>query len=138
VYFVREGKKYKKTFPGNLPTEAIAFAKKLKQDGILDLNLVSASKAYAPPKDKLRPPEPGMLWCPYCIKWRFFREFATRHPTYRVQAKMRCPACTISVSDYYVRKYNPVMIARLDVAPTKVPQPKNTRRARGRRDSVLR
>jgi hypothetical protein len=133
VFFTREGKKYKKTFVGDSPRPAVDYGKQLKRSGVLNVELVSASKAFAPPKDKLRPPEPGMLWCPYCLKWRFFREFGTRHATYRVPAKMRCPVCTISITDYYVRKYNPVMIMRVETQPVKVAKPKSTRRARGRR-----
>ncbi|HET7713633.1 MAG TPA: hypothetical protein VFK94_04895 [Patescibacteria group bacterium] len=100
-----EGKLSKKHFEGKSPAEAVQFAKQLKKQG-LSPNVFSSNHAFPPTKDQEEKRRPGMMWCPYCIKWRNFKMMAIKRSTYTSEAFMRCPICTISVNDYYVRKYN--------------------------------
>lgn len=85
--------------------EAIQYAKGLKKLG-LKPSVVSANKAYPPTKEQQLKRKPGQMWCPYCINWRKFRLYRIKTPNYVTEAKMRCPICTISTDDYFVRKYN--------------------------------
>lgn len=110
-----EGKKLIRKFEGDSPREsgAIAFGKKLQSQG-WTVDIVSRRKGFAPPTSKLEAPEYGMLWCPYCLKWREFREFSVKTNGFRGPLIYRCPVCTISIRDFYVRKYNFDMVSRLD------------------------
>jgi hypothetical protein len=112
VQFEEEGVLKIKVFEGDKPKDsgAVDFAKKLKLRG-LKVDVISRRRAYAPPVGK-EPSGYGLLWCPYCIKWREFEVAAVVHPTYETPELLRCTVCTISVMDYYVRKYNPVFVER--------------------------
>jgi hypothetical protein len=105
VYWWAEGKKKFRRFPGPKPTEAIAYAKELKKAGT-EVAIVSSSKAFRVPEAKKYSREPGMLWCPYCIDWRWFKIMAIRREHYTSAEALRCPVCHISTDDYYVRKFN--------------------------------
>ena len=105
VIWSEEGKKKLKRFTGDRPSEAVQFAKSLKQQG-LKPNVVSANYPYRPTKEQEEKRRPGRIWCPYCIKWREFKLFALRKATYTTEAMMRCPVCTISTNDFYVKKFN--------------------------------
>ena len=129
VIWWQSGKKYIKRFPGDKPSEsgAIDFGKKLQDRGIKP-NIISAKKAFAPPFKIRTPPELGMIWCPYCLKWRWFVNKAIRHGELVGPSLWRCPICTISIRDAYVRMYNPDMVIRLEGAKIKVPSEKKMRR----------
>lgn len=134
VIWYRENKKYiKGPFVGDKPSEsgALAFAKKLKGKGIpvSNIHIVSRRKTFAPPPDKLKAPDPGMTWCPYCLKWREFVEKAIRKDGLLGPVDWRCPICTVSIHDYYIRMYNPAMIIRYEARKTKVPSEKMLKRA---------
>ena len=48
---------------------------------------------------KGKPPKKGMMYCPYCENWAFWKkDEETGYP--------RAECCGISDSDFYVRKYN--------------------------------
>lgn len=100
-----EGKKSFRRFEGAKPSEAVQYAKELKRQG-LKPNVISANHAYPPTKEQEEKRRPGQLWCPYCIKWRNFKLMALKRATYITDAFMRCPICTISTNDFYVKKYN--------------------------------
>lgn len=100
-----EGGKTFRRFVGDRPSEAVQFAKTLKRQG-LKPNVICANKAWRPTTEQELKRRPGMIWCPYCIKWRNFKLFAVRRKTYITDAQMRCPVCTISTNDFYVKKFN--------------------------------
>lgn len=136
VIFFKEGKKYIKVFEGEKPGEsgAITYAKKLKARGIIQVEVVSRRKAFGPPLAKQHPPQEGLLWCPYCLKWREFTERAIRTNGLLGPMVWRCPVCTISVNDYHIRRFNVVMVARLDHrSRTRVPSEKEIRKTIHRR-----
>lgn len=114
VFWREEGKLYFKTFKGRRPTEAVEFGKSLKRRGILVVDVVSMSRAFPPPLHKLKPDRQGLLWCPYCIKWREFKEEGL--PNSPLLIYMRCPTCSISIKDAYVRTYNPELVLRIELA----------------------
>jgi hypothetical protein len=102
-----EGKRLTKTFEGEKPSEsgALQFAKDLRNRGASDVILISKRRAFAPPAGQ-RPPAVGYLWCPYCVKWREFDTFSIQLDGIIGPARYRCTMCTISVEDYWVKKYN--------------------------------
>jgi len=117
VIWFDEGKKLVRKFEGDSPRDsgAVDFGKRLQASGLNPVHIVSQRKAFAPPKDKNRPPEPGMLWCPYCLKWRHFHEISVMDSDgIRSPILWRCPVCTISVRNFYVKRYNFEMVARFD------------------------
>jgi hypothetical protein len=101
----------------------VDFAAALKNRGI-SVDVISVRKPYPPPlKDRKKPwlgyqdpPQHGLLWCPYCLKWRDFHYAAIIMRTVTGPELFRCPVCTISTQDYYVKKYNPEMFLRLEIA----------------------
>lgn len=105
LWTTTEGKKTFRKFQGDKPSEAVQFAKKLKRSG-LKPNVISANHAFRPTEKQEINRRQGMIWCPYCVKWRTFKLFALKKPTYKTEAFMRCPVCTISTNDFYVKKYN--------------------------------
>jgi hypothetical protein len=100
----------------------VAFAKELKDRGI-PFDLISQIKTYPPPfKDakkewlgRQEAPQYGLLWCPYCIKWREFHYTAIDHKDWTGPELFRCTVCTISIRDYWVKKYNPDFFLRLEI-----------------------
>lgn len=117
VIWFKDGKKLVRKFEGDSPKDsgAVDFGKRLQRTGSKSVRIVSQRKAFAPPKDKRQAPVLGMLWCPYCLKWVEFQETSiegsdgTRSPIL-----WRCPVCTISIHNYYVRKYNLDMVLRFE------------------------
>lgn len=104
---------HKKSFESDPPTPAVAFAKELKRRGISIVDVVSRRRAFPPPLKAKPPDRPGFLWCPYCIKWREFRELAVRdNDGIRGPELVRCVVCSLSIRDSYVRKYNPQFYRR--------------------------
>lgn len=108
--------RYIKRFEGESPADsgAVEYGKKLQKRG-LTVNIVSQRKAFAPPKNKILPPKFGMIWCPYCLKWRDFHEVSIMGKDgVRSPVQWRCPVCTISIRDHYVRLYNLDMVLRYE------------------------
>ena len=105
LWRTEEGQKKFKRFVGAKPSEAVQFAKSLKSQG-LKPNVISTSHAFAPTVEQEKNRRPGMIWCPYCIRWRNFKLMALKKSTYTTDAFMRCPVCTISTNDFFVKKYN--------------------------------
>lgn len=119
VIWVEDGKKRRKHFEGaehwaemrgrefyEKPLDAaVAFAKELKAKDLVP-ELISVRKAFIQKREQLKPPNVGMTWCPYCVKWRHFNLTRLRRATYLSPAANRCPVCGISDEDYYVKKYN--------------------------------
>jgi len=129
VQFIEEGVVKIRVFEGNSPKPAVDFAKEQRRRGlVVDVEVFSRRSAFPPPAKQLSPPRAGLLWCPYCVKWREFEESIIVRPDYETPPHLRCPVCTISIRDYYVRRYNPDMVARMEVEAelkkTKVPNKK--------------
>jgi hypothetical protein len=106
VLWREKGHNFSKTFEGDKPseTDAPAFVKQLKDRGIIEINLISKRKAYAPPIGK--PPPLGFLWCPYCVKYREFEVYAVKVDGIVGPERYRCSVCTIGADHFWVRKYN--------------------------------
>ena len=129
VIWLDGGKKLKKNgFEGDSPTAsgAIAYAKALIARGILvkNVHVISKRKAFAPTEKMQAKQEDGALWCPYCLKWRHFRVSAIIRDGILGPESLRCPICSISVNDFYVKRYNPVMVARAEVKIPRLPKAK--------------
>jgi hypothetical protein len=110
-------KKLVRKFEGDSPREsgAVDFGKRLQASGHNRVHIVSQRKAFAPPQDKRQAPERGMLWCPYCLKWRNFVETSIQgQDGTRSPIQWRCPICTISVNNFYVRRHNLDMVLRFE------------------------
>lgn len=107
VQWKAEGRKLSKSFDGDKPSDsgALAFAKQLKAQGINDVVLISKRHAFAPPVGQ-KPPAVGHLWCPYCVHWREFDNYAIRTNGIVGPLRYRCTVCTMSEEDYWVRRYN--------------------------------
>lgn len=106
VLWSEGGAKKFRNFRSDPPTPAIQFAKELKKKQIT-VELISGHP-FPPTKKHLKPDKPGLLWCPYCIKWRDFQELVVRDAEgLLTPALLRCPVCYISIRDVYVRHYNP-------------------------------
>ena len=126
VQFLRGGKRVYKKFQGNSPREsgAVEFAKQLKLNG-LSVDVISVRKPFPPPfKNKKKEwlgreeaPQHGLLWCPYCIKWREFH-FVSIVMKDGIEGPelFRCPVCTVSTQDYWIKLFNPEMFERLEIA----------------------
>lgn len=100
-----EGKRKRKMFDGPKPSEAIKYAKGLKRDGV-NVDVASAGHAFPPSEKQELKRRPGMLWCPYCIKFRNFRLLRLKTQYGTSGADLRCPICLISTNHYYVKRYN--------------------------------
>lgn len=131
----------KKAFEGNSPklSGAVDFAADLRKHGF-SVEVISRRRAFPIPMKMAIPPQMGLLWCPYCIKWRDFQEAAVQHGDRVGPELLRCPVCTISVMDYYFRLYNSIFAERYFTAKemqknknTEVPGGKRSRRIRVRR-----
>lgn len=136
VQYLKEGRVVIRVFEGDSPkaSGAVPFAKKLAKRG-LSYDIISRRHAFPPVGKNTDPPAPGLLWCPYCIKWREFEEAAVIREEYETPELLRCTVCTISIRDYHVRLYNPLFVERHDIEQelkkTKVPtKPKLRRRRR--------
>ena len=117
IWFEGDKKRVRK-FEGDSPREsgAIHFGKRLQASGLNRVHIVSQRKAFAPPRDKRQAPEAGMLWCPYCLKWRHFIEIAIMDADgIKSPIQWRCPICTISVNDFHVRRYNFEMVTKFNI-----------------------
>lgn len=120
-----------KVFEGDSPKEsgAVPFAKELRLNGIT-AEVISRRRAFAPQgwPYQVNPPAPGLVWCPYCVKWREYEEASVVHDDYETPSLLRCTVCTISIKDFYVRKYNPILVERYEIQAelnkTKVPTQK--------------
>lgn len=133
IWKTQEGKKLLKKFPGESPKDsgAIAFGKKLQERGLLDVSIVSGLRAYGPPIAKRTSPRYGMIWCPYCLKWQEFKEFALRLHGLKIPSALRCPVCTISIRDGFVLKYNYVLLGKMaERKKTKVPSVRTIKKRR--------
>lgn len=109
VIWQEHGKKLLKRFPGDpTPKTAVAFAKQLKARGLTVEGVVSQRKAYPPPAHMRERIGKG-IWCPYCVKWRDFREFPVKLHGITLPSLLRCPCCHISIDDGFVRQYNQVI-----------------------------
>lgn len=106
VLWKEKGQTLSKTFEGDKPseTDAPAFIKHLKARGISDVYIVSKRRAYAPPVGQKAPI--GLLWCPFCVKFREFAVYAVSRDGIVGPEVYRCTVCTISTEHYWVRKYN--------------------------------
>jgi hypothetical protein len=105
IWTTADGRKALKKFEA--VKEAVEFCRNQIAAG-LEAFVVSARKAYGPKSRPKAGPRPGSryLWCPYCIDWRIFHYRAIKKDGLRSPAALRCPVCTISDSDFFVRKYN--------------------------------
>jgi len=104
VIWTMDGHKKLRRFESESPSPAIEFGKGIKRGGGTDVAVVSCRKAFHPPKGQERPA--GGVWCPYCVKWRGFKEIAIQREGYTTAAILRCPVCSISIHDAYVREFN--------------------------------
>lgn len=107
----QEGRQlFAKRFEGDKPTKAVEFGKALKLRGISVVDVISMRKAFPPPLKMREAPKPGLLWCPYCVKWREFLEAEVKYPDFITPVLLRCTTCRISVKDAYVRMYNQELV----------------------------
>ena len=112
----KDGRRLEKYYDDH--TEAIPIVRKLKRNGIkatLVTCKVASSRALPPAHDDLSARAEGMLWCPYCGAWRWFkvpefRKGATFTPInlqaylnscYRQGLKV-CAWCCISENEFSV------------------------------------
>lgn len=83
------------------PKKAVEKAKEVKMkfrdNSEITVELISVTKAFAPPEDFKR--KGNKWWCPYCRKIRVFK-------LDKVFDIKRCPVCGIGERDWYVRRYN--------------------------------
>lgn len=113
----QEGRQlFSKQFPGERPKRAVEFGKELKLRGIAVVDVISVRKAFPPPAKHATSPAPGLLWCPYCLKWREFAESEVHYKDFYTPVLMRCTTCRISIKDAYVRMYNPELVIRFEMA----------------------
>ncbi|HUV13117.1 MAG TPA: hypothetical protein VMY18_05705 [Acidobacteriota bacterium] len=124
----QDGAKKFRRFEGDKPTEAVEFGKELKRRGF-PVDVISARKGFPPPLKVSQPDRIGTLWCPYCVKWRDFHETAVKWEGFITPVILRCTTCTISVKDAYVRRYNPLIVAKYEITRERVQVPAK----RGRR-----
>lgn len=133
VIWFENHKKYKKTgFPGDSPRASgvIDYAKSIIARGIPvdQVHVVSMRKGYPPTREaQLHRPQ-GSTWCPYCLKYREFHLAALMVDGIPGPEDFRCPVCTISIQDYYVRKYSADLVARMEASTPRLPKPKPVRR----------
>jgi hypothetical protein len=106
-----EGRRKIRRFEGDSPHEAVQFGKSLRRLGHTVLGVISTRRAYAPPEGKA-PDRVGWMWCPYCVKYRPFEFLQVYAGEVLLPPELRCPVCTISIGDYWVRFHNPLMAAR--------------------------
>lgn len=131
VIWFEGGRKLKKTgFPGESPraSGAIDYAKSIIARGISasEVHVVSQRKGFAPTDQMKAKQEPGTAWCPYCVKWRRFHVSALRHDGILGPEAMRCPICTISVNDYYVKVYNQLLAVRWETSTPRLTRSKSS------------
>jgi hypothetical protein len=134
VIWFQDKKKYIKSFEGELPrvSGAVDYAKKLRKRGIVEVFVTSRRKAFAPPLAKKEPPQSGLLWCPYCLSWREYIYRAIRTNGLVGPFVWRCPICSVSINDYWVKRFNPLMVEVLDARnKVHIPSEKLIRRRRG-------
>ena len=115
--WLENGRLYYKVFKDNdSPKKAVDFGKELKARGIVVVDVISMRCAFPPPPKRAVAPSPGLLWCPYCVKWREFEESAVIDKDGLVGPQLlRCPTCRISVKHAYVRKYNPDLVIQYEM-----------------------
>jgi hypothetical protein len=113
--WVEEHKTKTKRFENEKPTRAVEFGKQLKSRGIMVVDVISMRRAFPPPLKHSISPKPGLLWCPYCLKWREFIEAEVKYPDFMTPILLRCPICRISVKDAYVRMYNPEIVIQYEM-----------------------
>ena len=104
VLWAEGGAKKFRSFRSDPPTPAIEFAKELRKKQIA-VEIVSG-RPFPPTKKQLQPDKPGLLWCPYCLKWRDFQNLAVRDGDGLGPELLRCPVCHMSIKDAYIRHYN--------------------------------
>jgi hypothetical protein len=132
VIWYENNKKLKKTgFPGDSPkaSGAIDYARRIIARGVPvgNVHVVSMRRGFGPTDQMKLKQEAGTSWCPYCVKWREFRIFAVKISDGSISpADFRCPICTISVNDYWVRMHNPVLYARATAPVVRVGRPKDS------------
>lgn len=116
VQYELEGRTVVKVFEGDSPkaSGAVGFKKELESAGT-KAEIYSRRRGFPPPQKYADPPRPGMLWCPYCIKWRDFEQLVVVRPEYETPELLRCTTCLISIKDYWVRLTNPSMVSRLEI-----------------------
>lgn len=107
----QEGRK-KKKFEGDSPKEAVDFGKDLKKKGLVVLGVISMRKAYAPKIGSDDADRVGHMWCPYCVKYRPFEFLSRWIGKVLLPPELRCPVCGVSINDYWVRHFNPLIAAR--------------------------
>lgn len=135
VQYEHEGRTVVRKFEGDSPkaSGAVQFRNDLIKNGI-SAEIYSRRHGFAPPLKQINPPHAGLLWCPYCIKWREFEESIVARGDYETPELLRCTVCLISIKDYWVRKYNPAMVARFEaeaeLRSAKAPQKPVLRRRR--------
>lgn len=132
VIWFESNRKFKKSnFPGDSPraSGAIDYAKSIVARGIpvSNVHVVSMRKTYAPTPKMLKEQPQGTFWCPWCIKWREFRTFAVDRNGEVGIEMLRCPICTISVNDFFIKKYNPILVARASITSARLPKTKRKR-----------
>lgn len=114
VLWTESGMKKLKKFTSDPPTPAIAFARPLKKQGF-PVEIISG-KPFPPPIKVRLPDRPGVLWCPYCIKWREFIDAAIKDKDGLLGPDLlRCSICFMSIRDAYIRKYNLMFYKKWEV-----------------------
>jgi len=137
IWYENSHKYLKNNFDGDSPraSGAIDYAKSLIARGIpVDhVHVVSKRKAFPPTTEMLAKKILGFSWCPYCLKWREFKYSALKLKDMVIPEEYRCPVCTISINDYYVKLYNPILIAHMEAKPVRLGKLDKTLSSKSRR-----
>jgi hypothetical protein len=119
VIIFKDGKRRQERYDGIHLDEQVQHVRDLRADGtratIVFSNITRYARGFFPPKDQIADNrQQGLLWCPYCRTWRYFKV-----PKYHLQGgevgsrvwwmnacnQARVPVCAwceISIYDYYV------------------------------------
>lgn len=100
VIVFHKGERVEKLFHN--PKKGQSLVAQLSERGV-KAHVVCRRYPHFPPKGEA--PEPGMLWCPYCRRWRWFKVPKKRPPFSTLEIKC-CAWCWISEDDAFVKNYN--------------------------------
>lgn len=114
----KDGRRLEKRYEDH--RDAVTIVRTLRKKGVkatVATCLVVNARKYPPADDDLHARDEGMLWCPYCGAWRWFKvpKFTPHtkvmtapwimNSMHRQDIRV-CAWCQISLHDFWVRKAN--------------------------------